>query len=66
MKNVLHVIVLLTIVVWGSAVQGYEQGDWILRFGAITVDPNASSQDVNLPGGLVAEVDVDDDTQLGI
>ncbi|MDB4476459.1 outer membrane beta-barrel protein [bacterium] len=65
MKSVLHAISVLAIVVWGSAAQAYEQGDWILRFGAITVAPEASSQDVNLPDGLVAEVDVDDDTQLG-
>ena len=44
----------------------YEQGDWILRVGATTVDPDASSDDINLPTGLVAEADVDKDTQLGI
>jgi len=34
--------------------------------GATTVDPDASSDDINLPTGLVAEADVDKDTQLGI
>jgi outer membrane protein len=46
--------------------QAYEQGDWILRLGATTVDPDTSSDDINLPTGLVAKADVDDDTQLGI
>lgn len=44
----------------------YEQGDWILRVGATTVDPDTNSDDINLPGGLVAKAEVDSDTQLGI
>lgn len=44
----------------------YEAGDWILRVGATTVAPEVESDDINLPTGLVAEADVDDDTQLGI
>jgi outer membrane protein len=48
------------------AVQAYEQGDWIIRAGATMVDPNTDSDDINLPTGLVAEADVDDDTQFGI
>lgn len=51
----------------GSVVgQAYEQGDWILRLGATTVAPDSNSDDINLPGGLVAKAEVDDDTQLGI
>ncbi|MDZ7784876.1 MAG: OmpW family outer membrane protein [Halioglobus sp.] len=44
----------------------YEKGDWILRAGATTVDPDATSDDIELPTGLVARADVDDNTQLGI
>jgi len=44
----------------------YEPGDWILRVGATTVAPEASSDAINLPTGLVAEADVDNNTQLGI
>jgi outer membrane protein len=46
--------------------QAYEQGDWILRAGATTVAPDTKSDDINLPRGLVAEAEVDNDTQLGI
>ncbi len=46
--------------------QAYEQGDWVLRVGATTVEPDTRSDDINLPGGLVAKADVDNDTQLGI
>lgn len=46
--------------------QAYQQGDWILRAGATTVDPDTDSDDINLPTGLVAKAEVDDDTQLGI
>jgi len=53
---------------FGMASQAYEQGDWILRVGATTVAPDTNSDDINLPGpgGLVAEAEVDNDTQLGI
>lgn len=46
--------------------QAYEQGDWILRLGATTVDPDTQSDTINLPTGLQAEAEVDNDTQLGI
>jgi len=46
--------------------QAYQAGDWVLRAGAVTVDPDTDSDDINLPTGLVAEADVDDDTQLSI
>lgn len=43
--------------------QAYEAGDWILRAGAVTVAPDADSEEVP---GLGVTVDVDDDTQLSI
>ena len=46
--------------------QAYDKGDWVLRAGATMVDPDTSSDDIVLPTGLVAEADVDDDTQFGI
>ncbi|MCL4106576.1 UNVERIFIED_CONTAM: hypothetical protein GTU68_009710 [Idotea baltica] len=49
-----------------SAAFAYEQGDWILRAGATTVSPNADSDNIVLPTGLIAEADVDDNTQLGL
>lgn len=50
----------------GAAAHAYEQGDWVLRAGATTVDPNTKSDDIPLPGGLVARAHVDNDTELGI
>ena len=50
----------------GGLVQAYEQGDWVLRVGATMVAPKSDNGDVGLPTGLTAEIDVDDDTQLGI
>ena len=53
----------------GSA-QAYQAGDFIIRAGAVTVDPNESSSRVGLAGtGLADEgwkVGVDSDTQLGL
>ena len=62
--------ITLAVALAGSSViaQAYEQGDWILRVGATTVDPDTDSDDINLPlpGDPVAEAEVDDDTQLGL
>jgi len=49
-----------------AVTQAYEQGDWIFRAGATTVDPGTDSDDINLPGGLQARAKVDNDTQLGL
>jgi len=47
----------------------YEQGDWVLRLGATTVDPNTDSDTIDLnflQPGAEAVVRAKDDTQLGI
>lgn len=46
--------------------QAYEAGDFVLRVGAVTVDPDSSSQKINLPGVPSLQADVDDDTQVSI
>lgn len=51
--------------------QAYEAGDWIVRGGAITVQPNEDSTEVELNGNAVVaggggRVAVDNDTQLGL
>lgn len=66
MKQMLTMALAVALASASLAGQAYEQGDWILRVGATTVDPDTSSDDINLPTGLVAEADVDKDTQLGI
>ncbi len=62
--------VALAAVVAGSALaaQAYETDDLVLRVGAATVDPDASSDSINLgvPGVPTLEADVDGDTQLSL
>lgn len=66
MKKALTITLALACAGAGIVAQAYEQGDWVLRAGATTVDPDTDSDRINLPTGLTAKADVDDDTQLGI
>lgn len=66
MNKILTMALPIALALNGAATQAYEQGDWVLRLGATTVSPDTSSDDINLPGGLVAEAEVDNSTQLGI
>jgi outer membrane protein len=66
MRNFLTMALPIALAFSGAAAQAYEQGDWVLRVGATTVSPDTNSDDINLPGGLVAEAEVDNNTQLGI
>ena len=66
MNRALTITAAIALACASAAGQAYEQGDWILRVGATTVDPDTDSDNIYLPGGLVAKADVDSDTQLGI
>ncbi|MEZ5571647.1 MAG: OmpW family outer membrane protein [Halioglobus sp.] len=66
MNKALTMALAAALICGSAATQAYEQGDWVLRLGATTVDPNTDSDDINLPGGLQARAKVDSDTQLGI
>ena len=73
MKKALTIALAAALASAGMMAQAYEQGDWVLRAGATTVDPDTDSDDINLPGdalgipeGVVLKAEVDDDTQLGI
>jgi outer membrane protein len=66
MKNTIASVLAITLASGGVVAQAYEQGDWVVRVGAATVDPDTRSDNINLPAGLVAQADVDSDTQLGI
>jgi outer membrane protein len=66
MKKALTIALAGALAAGGMMAQAYEQGDWVLRAGATTVDPDTDSDNINLPQGVVAQADVDDDTQLGI
>lgn len=65
MKKLLKNLTLISAAVASMSVSAYESGDMILRAGAISVNPNASSETV-APGVLDVTVDVDNNTQLGL
>jgi outer membrane protein len=46
--------------------QAYEKGDFVLRLGAVNVDPDSDSSNINLPGVPTLHAEVDDDTQFGV
>ncbi|MEM0954022.1 MAG: OmpW family outer membrane protein [Pseudomonadota bacterium] len=47
--------------------QAYEKGDWVVRLGAANVNPDTSSDNIDVAGLVTLDgVDVDDNTQLGI
>lgn len=46
--------------------QAYEKGDFVLRLGAVNVDPDADSSNIDLPGVPTLHTEVGDDTQFGI
>lgn len=63
--KVLLIVVLAA--VFTVPVYAHEKGSWILRTGAILVDPDESSDTINVAGLVTLPgVDVDSDTQLGI
>lgn len=66
MKKALTMALAVAMAGGTLAVQAYEKGDWVVRAGYTTVDPDTDSDDINLPTGLVAEADVDDGSALGI
>ena len=58
---------LVVALLGGSVVaQAYEKGDFVLRLGAVNVDPDSDSSPINLPGVPTLHTEVDDDTQFGI
>lgn len=60
-------LALAAVMAGGSLVaQAYEKGDFVLRLGAVNVDPDSGSSKINLPGVPPLETKVDDDTQFGI
>ncbi len=66
MNRALTITAAVALACVSTAGNAYEQGDWVLRVGATAVSPDTESDDINLPGGLIAKADVDNDTQLGI
>ncbi|PLW67028.1 OmpW/AlkL family protein [Pseudohalioglobus lutimaris] len=63
MKKVLTLAVAAALAGGTAMTHAYEAGDWILRAGAVTISPDADSDQVP---GLGVTVDIDDDTQLSL
>lgn len=61
-------LLLVSTMLLSTMAAAYEAGDMVVKGGAITVDPNDSSDQVGIQGTPVklGKVEVDSDTQLGV
>jgi len=66
MKKALSIALAAALAGGAVMAQAYEKGDFVLRLGAVNVDPDSDSSDINLPGVPTLTADVGDDTQFGI
>jgi outer membrane protein len=66
MKRALLTALVATLLGGSVMAQAYEKGDFVLRLGAVNVDPDSDSSPINLPGVPTLHAEVDDDTQFGI
>ncbi|MFV8819614.1 OmpW/AlkL family protein [Haliea sp. E17] len=68
MKKLLNLALATLVAGAAASTQAYETGDLILRAGVVTVDPDASSDtiDLGVEGVPTLEADVDSSTQLSI
>ncbi len=66
MKRALTMALVAALAGGSLAAQAYEKGDFVLRLGAVNVDPDSDSSKINLPGVPTLKTEVDDDTQFGI
>ena len=69
MRKILSTAVVATLMSAALSVQAYEEGDWIVRVGAVTVAPNESSDNIVLPTSpptVLKGASVGDDTQIGL
>ena len=66
MKKLLAIALATAMAGGALAAQAYEKGDFVLRLGAVNVDPDSDSNGINLPGVPTLHAEVDDDTQFGI
>jgi len=66
MKKALSIALVAMLAGGGTLAQAYEKGDFVLRLGAVNVDPDSDSTDINLPPAPTLHTEVDDDTQFGI
>ena len=68
-RSAVFTVTLTTLTTFAGTVLSHEQGDWIVRVGAATVDPDESSSLLNVAGlgGNIADsgLGIDGDTQAG-
>ena len=55
MKKALTMALVAAMAGGSVMAQAYEQGDWILRVGATTVDPDTDSDQIDLLGGWICD-----------
>ena len=66
-KTTLATAILLAAATVSTQAMAYDEGDWVVRFGATNVSPDESSSNVFVGGAdLGVGVNVDSNTQLGI
>ena len=66
MKKALSIALVAALAGGSMMAQAYQKGDFVLRLGAVNVDPDSDSDAINLPGVPTLHAEVDDDTQFGI
>ena len=67
MRKSIFAVSLLAAALASPLAQAYQQGDFIVRAGAVTVNPNDSSSNLTANGAaLPGDVTVGSDTQLGL
>ena len=66
MKKALSIALAAALAGGTMMAQAYEKGDFVLRLGAVNVDPDSDSSDIKLPGVPTLTAEVGDDTQFGI
>jgi outer membrane protein len=67
MKKAVSIALAAALAAGTMMAQAYEKGDFVLRLGAVNVDPDSDSSNINLPGGVpTLHTEVKDDTQFGI
>ena len=70
MKKALSIALVAALAGGSMMAQAYQKGDFVLRLGAVNVDPDSDSSNIDLrayePSLPILHTEVDDDTQFGI
>ncbi|MFT7219153.1 MAG: outer membrane protein W [Candidatus Azotimanducaceae bacterium] len=67
MKKIVLTVIGLVLLQQSTIAMAHEQGNWIVRAGFASVQPDASSDSIDIAGIVtLPEADVGDETQIGI